>query len=512
MGRDDKYLPACADELRRLLARTQQSFLHDTCRFSTGQLRELALLIVEFAEDIHNQIGLWSTLESFNRATFGELFPLTSRGGEAPTGFDPRRLRHLLWGVFRCFKPEIMLSPTHTDLVHLADAVSRCLAERFVGLPSDSGVKKFLGGANRYGWEVKRKLIWIGTHSYLFRHLFAAYVSDHDDKLDVGTTDDFVCQQCTLWSGLGVVDILTGALEISEADRADLRSWYERHAALFRVESRQDSTGETKTLVVLNLINNRPYTVRMDVPQCPFQPGNVVFGSLVPWRGEWYWSGEQKRWQDMPPEGIAEFRQNMLQRHPSIVYRYCPDLLSKAQESVGKHHARFVAHYGDDLAVFPNGLALAAAEQKRIEADWQAAPAETVARLMDKLGLKRPCPPMKFPRSFLDHEEGIGAFFNRREGQEYMLGFNHVLAGFRKRGVGLIDDERQAIQHFMEDGAISMAFVLRLVRDHGAESIAATYLIRDFQGQADLDYLLRRHKGQFHRTRYPALSLAENDG
>ena len=26
----------------------------------------------------------------------------------------------------------------------------------------------------------------------------------------------------------------------------------------------------------------------------PFQRDHFIFGYLVPWRGEWYWSGEQK--------------------------------------------------------------------------------------------------------------------------------------------------------------------------------------------------------------------------
>ena len=50
----------------------------------------------------------------------------------------------------------------------------------------------------------------------------------------------------------------------------------------------------TETLEALNVINDQPYRIRIDMKRHPFRRKQVVFGSLVPWRGEWYWSGEQR--------------------------------------------------------------------------------------------------------------------------------------------------------------------------------------------------------------------------
>lgn len=178
-----------------------------------------------------------------------------------------------------------------------------------------------------------------------------------------------------------------------------------------------------------------------------------------------------------------------------------------ARESIAKHHARFLEYYGDDLVVFPDGLSAAAAEQKRMQEEWQAAPSEEVARLMAERGLTRPCPPMHFPREFLECDNGIGCFFNPAQGQEYLREFDPVLAGFKKQGHGMIEAEMEGIRHFIESNSSSPAFVLRLVRDHGAESIGAAYLIRNFEADQDLAYLLRRYKGHFYRNRYPSISL-----
>ena len=57
-GRGDKYLADHAQDLQRLLAKTQLSF-EPAARLPERQLQELAVVLVEFAEDLHNDIGLW---------------------------------------------------------------------------------------------------------------------------------------------------------------------------------------------------------------------------------------------------------------------------------------------------------------------------------------------------------------------------------------------------------------------------------------------------------------------
>jgi hypothetical protein len=73
----------------------------------------------------------------------------------------------------------------------------------------------------------------------------------------------------------------------------------------------------------------------------------------------------------------------------------------------------------------------------------------------------------------------------------------------------LIDELEQVLVEAQAElvEAISPAFVRRLVRDYGPESIAAAFLIRDTQNYPYLDYLLRRHKGHFYRNRYPSVSV-----
>jgi hypothetical protein len=114
---------------------------------------------------------------------------------------------------------------------------------------------------------------------------------------------------------------------------------------------------------------------------------------------------------------------------------------------------------------------------------------------------------MKYPDDLLNHEDGIGAFFNPAEGEEFMLRFHHLLAAFRKQGEDLTDDEGETVRGFVESSNISPAFVRRVVRDHGSAAIGRAYLIKDFQETPDMEYLLRRAKGPFYRNRYPTISF-----
>jgi hypothetical protein len=290
-------------------------------------------VLVEFGEDVHADCGLWRSLENYNREFFGTPLPLAATDPLAspPAPFDPRRLQHLLWTLWMETDPEGCPRPDHANLLHIAGGVGAFLAERFAGVPVTSGVKDFLGGPSQFGWEIKRKLVWLGSKSYLFRWFFADYVREHNEGATVGITDDFICQQSSVWSGLGAIDILAGALDVPAEDRATLRTWYERHAAFYRVLSRQDRGPETEHIVVRNVVNSQPYTVRMNMPKCPFQPGMVVFGSLTPWRGEWYWSGEQRPYQNVPEQEEAGLRRELLERHPGIAYRYCPAEAAQAR-------------------------------------------------------------------------------------------------------------------------------------------------------------------------------------
>ena len=165
-------------------------------------------------------------------------------------------------------------------------------------------MKRFLGTPDRYGWDVKRKLVWLGTRCYLLRDAFLRYAEEQEeDPSHIATMDDFICQECTQWSGLGALDLLAGVLDLPSQRRADLLAWSGRHNALYRVVS-----STARQIEVQNLVSGGTYRVRMHPDGNPFQRGSYVLGSLIPWDGEWYWSGVQESFRDLGADEIARLK------------------------------------------------------------------------------------------------------------------------------------------------------------------------------------------------------------
>jgi hypothetical protein len=505
-GAVEPHLTKVGNALDKALAQAQKDLTYDTLKLARPYRKALSAMLVEFAEDLHCGIGIWRSLEQYNQRFFGTPLPFILEAGAAPPPVEisPARLQNFLWVVYSQFLTDLLPRPDHTDLIRLAGVAAEVLQDRFAVLPQDSGIKQFLGTPDHYGWEVKRKLIWLGTKSYLFRVFFQRYVDEQDEKFsDISITDDFLCQECTEWSGLGALDILAGVLDLTPERRADLLSWSERHNAIFKVLS-----GNNERIEVLNLINDEEYRVRMNLERNPFTRGSIVYGSLVPWDGEWYWSGEQQRFDPMDAATINQLKQNF-RMQPTIFYRYSPEDLKKARKLVRQQYEEFVARHGKDWVAFPDGLAMAADWQKSAEEKIASLPARERKQFLKKHGSKRPSPPMNLPRDLLESNNGIGVYFNSGEGMEIIEDFHDIISGLRKKGEGLTSEEEAAIRGWIWSRSVSPGFVRRLAEEYGSESIEVAFLLRRHDEPYTLEYLLRRYKGWFFRPRYPTLTIVQ---
>lgn len=505
-GKGDKYLPKIIQNLANLLRKTQKEFKYETLRLPGGKIAELAEVLIEFTEDVHNDIGIWKSLEEYNYEFFETKLPMTLHPDEdmGPNPMNRYRIQYLLWVQYQLIHPELILSPAHQDLCLLAEVISDFLGDRFEKIPVGSSVKTFLTQPNDYGWDIKRKLIWLGKHSYLFRQCCHDYIENNGGKPEIAIVDDFVCQETTSWSGLGVIDILASLLDITEKQRNDIRSWYERHAAFYRVLSVQGPLVE-----MLNIINDKAYSVRVGDFSSQFDDHHIYFGSLVPWNGEWYWSGVQQRYGNVSEKDVGELKNTFLNKTQTIAYRYCDDLANKARKAVVDHYKFFVEYHGKDLVVYPDGHSMAADLRKQYslynESKLKSAGSSSFESQNHVLSdFKNSLPP-----ELLELDNGVCVYFNPDEGQEIIQESYDIINGLKKKGVNLSKDELYAIRGFISSEIISPRFVKKLVQEYGDKSISATFLIPNIFDEYYLDYLLRQHKGHFYRNRYPSISFIQ---
>ncbi len=505
IGRGDSYLSGMIKDLRRFLADLQNELSYDTLHLSLPQLTTLAHILVEFAEDLHNDIGIWRALEQYNQEFFGTPLPLTRWLGDDSDNEAPdltERLHHLLWIVYSQINPDLILGPHHMDLRYQAIAIANFFDKNMTTIPRQSGIKRFLAQPNKFGWDVKRKLIWLGQHSYLFRYQCHNYVAANGGQPDIATINNFICQQTTCWSGLGVIDILAAVLPLTKKQRSTLRTWYEPHAAYYQIK-----TAKTSLFKVINLVNHKFYKVRVDKKYSHrFKPGNVVAGSLVLWNGTWYWSGEQQIYESLPEDIKQTIPQEMLQQSPQLVYSYDKTLAAQAEESLKRLHHNFTTYHGNTLAVYPDGISMAGDMQKMYRLYNEAKPETGKLEVMKKYNLSSVTPQMPYPPELVESDDGVAVFFNPVEGPEIFNHFDVLTTALKKEGQDLSDNELSAIQGLIESPVLSPSFVQRLVQDYGDSSIAAVYIIQE-PSDYYLEYLLRRHKGPFYRNRYPNIKL-----
>jgi hypothetical protein len=329
-------------------------------------------------------------------------------------------------------------------------------------------------------------------------------VRDHGGTADIPTLDDFLCQETTHWSGLGAIDILAATLDITDSQRRDLRSWYERHMAYFRVVSLREPF-----IDVINLLNDQPYTIHVGEIGDTFRVDDVVFGSLVPWEGVWYWSGVQQKYEHVTDEVMQQIKRDFPLQASQVIYRYCPQLAERARDIVRTHYQQFLDYYGTDLVIYPNGNAMAEDVQKFHQYQFASAPKAEVEAFLKRHHLAAPASRVDWSPDLLACDDGIGVYFNPEEGQEMMMSFDEVRRGFQKQGRDVTADEAEMLRQFLYADAISPQFVRKLVQDYGDASIAAAFLMLQECDTSYVEYLLRRYKGHFYRQRYPSLTIVD---
>jgi len=501
-GSGDKYLYPMISELSKVILHLEKSYYYDTLKFDKNQNFIMANLLIELAEDLHNDIGLWKSIEYFNKTLFNTPLPLfVDENIEITECFDKNRIKFFVFNIFPEFDDEVILSPHHKDLEMLANGVSLFLQDKFKNVPKESGIKFFLFQKDEFGWDLKRKLVWVVLNSYLFRYSCYRYAAKNNGgKMDIETIDDYICQENTIWSGLGVIDIMAEALNLPEKIQHDVRSWYERLVAFYKVVSLKN-----ELLEVENIITEQKYVVRTFKDDDIFKKDYFVFGGLIPYGDYYYWSGVQHGLGKLNFKDIQKLKSDFVLKSSPIVYRYDKKLLSRAQESVKSLFEDFKSYYKDDLVYFKDGFSMAASFQKKDKQKYDALSKDQLTKVMKDNNFKNPFPNMNFSKDLLNSENGIGVFFNPSEGMEIMMGFDDITNGFRKDGVNLTQDEKTTIQEFIFSSSISPAFVHRLISKYGHKSIASSFLIN--KDLNCIPFLLYKYKGHFYRNRYPSISI-----
>ncbi len=430
-------------------------------------------------------------------------FVLDPATASAPDQISADRLQHFLWVLYPHFIPGVVLRPDHSDLIFLSHVVAEVLRDEFAGLPNDSSVKRFLHTPDQEGWHVKRKLVWLGTKSYLFRLFCREYVERQNPKeSQISVIDDFLCQQTTEWAGQGALEVLAGILDLPPNRRVDLLSW----------------SRKTQCRVQGDLLRRREdrglecYQRREVSRALEFQTSSVRSRRILPRQPG------PLGWRVVPgPENSADVARRAPKRSSSsssiivsgqrsfiailrMHWRRCAKLTRKQYDE-------FVASHGKDWQLYPSALDLAADFQKSAAAKFAALPEHDRERLVRTHGPQVSRGIVNLSPELTESSNAIGVYFNPNEGMEIVPNFDDILSGLKKNGIGLTAGEENAISGWMRSHTLSPGFGRRLVEEFGIGSIAAAFLLENQNEDYLLEYLLRRYSGNYFRPRSPTMML-----
>jgi hypothetical protein len=469
-------------------------FASDTLKFNKKVYEQLAIFSVEFGHDIHNDLGIWKSYEKLNTDIFGISLPVHGDLYEIDTNnpFDIARVQHFLWKIVGELIPNILISPSHADLESLAETVANFLSDKFKRVPKDSARREFLDMEMPQAGDAKRKLIWLGTESYFFRLSFFEYI--HKNKLEenVDAVDNFICRRTTHWSGLTPVDLLAELLEMPANLKDDLLSWKERVQGMFTVLAI-----EPEHMSLLNLFNQTEYKVSTPEAIKYFGKTKTIHGWIIPWNGQWYWSGQQRTYKDFTDNELHEFVSTFLLRNPTIDYQFDNEKLDKAKSALVTIYDESLDYFKSDLGCFANGSEMA--EQLKAK--------DMAVRRKKDPEANTEAPEYAFPDYITNYEKGIGYFLNQNEGIELFLGYNDLVSGLQKEGDALTEDEAESFFHFITGENISPEFVKRVLKEYPANAILELFFLDELEADQALPYLYRCYKGDYFQKRYPNITL-----
>jgi len=220
----------------------------------------------------------------------------------------------------------------------------------------------------------------------------------------------------------------------------------------------------------------------------------TIYGSLVPWRSEWYWSGEQISVTQFTNEELTE-SVNQHRQNTKIVGRFWPEREKLARERMNEEFQSKLKHYGTDFIALPDGPAFEREEVQRMSADMKAR------------GFTGELPRYEIFDKLLDFKTCLGIYFDSVEGTEFMEHFDIIISGLKKNGKNCTPEEEDMLRIWLDEQAISPGFIYRALKEYGGEESLKKAVFLETTASCWLDYLLRCRKGDYYRHRFPALGI-----
>lgn len=161
----DQYFAGIANRVAQILA---HSGIDDA--FPDGEdLRDAAMRLTGYFEDICTGLKLWETLTDTHRKRYGKPLPFHDTKEYYPGEPNPQDVQLLLWDIIQSFDPNRFINPENPGIAWVAEDIYGIFDREYDDAPDTPELSDYLHDPTMQTdfWQMRKRLDWIFMSSYI---------------------------------------------------------------------------------------------------------------------------------------------------------------------------------------------------------------------------------------------------------------------------------------------------------------------------------------------------------
>ncbi|MBQ7061863.1 MAG: DUF3843 family protein [Bacteroidales bacterium] len=305
----DQYFTGIANRVANILAHSDI----DDAFTDSDELRDAAMRLTAYFEDICTGIGFWKTLNDTCCKRYGKLLPFYDTSDYAPAEPNVQDVQLLLWDIIQSNDDNRFINPENPGIVFAANDIYGIFDREYETADDTPELVDYLHdpAITTDFWQMRKRLEWIFTRSYINLRGRIDFEGALEEIEDIRHFEEeaYIHYTHHLFSDRHNLAILTPAewLSVLSGQRVDIDT------SIFYNRCYEVTAIETESLRVRDLVNG----IELSVENYSFEErwikkfrldksNNKLLMGLVRWNDKYYQCGSMLEIPSTSLDGILE--------------------------------------------------------------------------------------------------------------------------------------------------------------------------------------------------------------
>lgn len=415
----DKAYVEIANEVLSLIKSYHSWF--DSFEFSDGDLKTLAIIVTSYFEDFINEIGIWDAFTRRNRKLYGYYLPFYDMRDYDPEYLNPQDFSFLVWYFMNVTKDK-MYGPDAPDILALGDDLYDLLEAKIDEANATGFYDEYFNIADDiYFFELKTRLKWFATHSYLLGFEFGKqikidvlkFLEEERDEIPVENAgqmayaleEDYLYIKRSVLSAFSTPEWFSETADCSAKMKRQIVDLHKRIMGAFQYEGHSTNHYRFSHLQTDKIVEVNKESVTIDLKNT--QKGDMHLLTLVKWNDDWWLTGTLMSWGQVDKKSLEKQKADF---NSIPFYIYSEEQQKKIKEDTDFMYRQFVEYFGKRLVFFKNETALQTAVNgfMKFYSNQQVADKKAMEKARQKFEERYPEEHGELDFSDLDWESGSG--------------------------------------------------------------------------------------------------------